>query len=90
MALMEQPPNRAVRVEVFREEEVIEGGRVVMTEARIEMKRRMRDARNKEDVLGALRNIRDRMYEHRRYLLEKVRRKCEELAERGVLKPGKG
>jgi hypothetical protein len=66
LAWVEPPPNRAVRVEVFREQDVIERGRVVLTEARIEMKRKMRDAENKEDGLGILQDIRNSMYEHRR------------------------
>ena len=82
--------NDSIRVEVFRREEVIRHGKDLMMVSRGRMKKMMREARTKDNVISILKFIEIQMSAQRVYLTDRVKIKCQNMVREGELLPGRG
>ena len=86
----EKSANESVRRDVFEKKDVVQHGKDLLAASIRWMKKLVREARTKEDVIAIMKFLEIQIDGQRVYLVERVREECQRLVREGKMPKGRG
>ena len=86
----EKSANESIRRDVFEKKDVVQHGKDLLAASMRWMKKLVREARTKEDVIAIMKFLEIQIDGQRVYLVERVREECQRLVREGKMPKGRG